>query len=217
MSDVPSVHTAAAIGFDRAAAVYERARPSYPSAAVDHVIDVLGIAGGSRVLDLAAGTGKFTRLLVPSGAELVVVEPVAGMRTELSRSLPDIEMYDGTAEAIPLPDTSVDAVVSAQAFHWFDAGLALAEIHRVLRPGHGFAMVFNIRDNEVGWVRRLTEVTGVDTADRPHHSQTRQDHTPSPTRLTVVREVRRRKMSTEVSASSSILIGHHQIAAWVRV
>jgi ubiquinone/menaquinone biosynthesis C-methylase UbiE len=169
----PDVHEVAAVGFEQAAAVYERIRPSYPPDAVAALVAHLGIGPGRRVLDLAAGTGKLTRLLVPTDAELVAVEPLAAMREQLAAVVPDIELLDGTAEAIPLPDESVDAVVVAQAFHWFDAARALAEIRRVLRPGCGLAVVFNIRDQSVDWVRRFTEVTEFSAANRPHHSTTR--------------------------------------------
>ena len=118
----------AAQGFDQNADAYEAARPSYPAEAVAHIVGHGGIGPGGRVLDLAAGTGKLTRLLVPTGAEVVAVEPVAGMRERLAASLPDIEVHDGTAEALPLSDGSFDAVTVAQAFHWFDPGVALAEI-----------------------------------------------------------------------------------------
>ena len=112
------------------------------------------------MLDLAAGTGKFTRLLVPSGAELVAVEPVAAMRDELVRPVPGVEALDGTAEDLPLGDGSVDAVVSAQAFHWFDAPPALAEVHRVLRAGGRLALVWNVRDERVDWVRQFGDDPG---------------------------------------------------------
>jgi SAM-dependent methyltransferase len=167
------VHELAAVGFDRAAEVYERSRPSYPAEAIDLVVSALGIGPGRRVLDLAAGTGKFTRLLVPSGADLVAVEPVAGMRDQLAVALPGLEILDGTAEALPLPDGSVDAVVCAQAWHWFDGAAALAEVRRVLRPGGGLAVVFNIRDESLDWVRRLTEVSEFYTTRRPQHRHTR--------------------------------------------
>ena len=176
--DAPDgVHRAAAVGFDRAAGAYERARPSYPDAAVTYLVDRFDLGPGRRVLDLAAGTGKLTRLLVPSGVDLVAVEPVAGMRAELATVMPDLDVLSGTAESIPLPDASVDAVVCAQAFHWFDAPEALAEIRRVLRPGSGLAMIFNIRDESVDWVRELTVRTGVETADRPHHGLIRSTFT----------------------------------------
>jgi SAM-dependent methyltransferase len=169
------VHEQAAVGFDRAAGVYERARPSYPAAAVDLVAGQLGIGPGRRVLDLAAGTGKLTRLLAPAGAGIVAVEPVAGMRGQLATAVPGVEALDGTAEAIPLPDASVDAVVCAQAWHWFDSVAALGEVRRVLRGERaGLAVIFNIRDESVDWVRQLTEVTEFNTANRPHHRDSRE-------------------------------------------
>jgi ubiquinone/menaquinone biosynthesis C-methylase UbiE len=125
------VHQAAR-GFEQAADAYERARPTYPQAAVAWLCERLAVRRGRRVLDLAAGTGKLTRSLVAAGADVVAVEPIAAMRERLP---PEVEALDGTAEAIPLPGASVDAVTVAQAFHWFDAEPALAEIHRVLRPG----------------------------------------------------------------------------------
>jgi ubiquinone/menaquinone biosynthesis C-methylase UbiE len=169
------LHPLAAVGFDRAAAEYERARPSYPDDAVAFVVDRLGIGPGRRVLDLAAGTGKFTRLLVPTGADLVAVEPLAAMRAQLVEALgaggPDVR--DGRAEALPLPDDDVDAVVCAQAWHWFDAAAALAEVRRVGRAGAGLAVIYNIRDESVAWVRELTRVTEFTAANRPHHRTSR--------------------------------------------
>jgi SAM-dependent methyltransferase len=148
------VMRAAAVGFDQGAAAYERGRPSYPVDAVAWLVDGLGIAAGKRVVDLAAGTGKFTRLLVPTGADLVAVEPVAGMRTQFHAGLPDIEMVDGTA----FPDGSVDAVTVAQAFHWFDLSIASAEIRRVLRDGGGLGLIWNERDTSVDWVAELSRI-----------------------------------------------------------
>jgi len=138
--------------FGPAAADYEWARPTYPSAAVHRLAGELGVGPGSRVCDLAAGTGKLTRLLAATGADVVAVEPVAGMRDQLRGACPEVEVLDGTAEAIPLPDGSVDVVTVAQAFHWFRFDEALAEIARVLRPGGGLAILFNERDARVGWV-----------------------------------------------------------------
>jgi SAM-dependent methyltransferase len=132
--------------FDSAAAAYERGRPDYPAAAVNFIVQAFGIEAESTVLDLAAGTGKFTRLLVPTGAHIIAVEPVRGMRKMLAGLLPGIEIRDGTAESIPLVEASVDAVTVAQAFHWFQPEDATAEIHRVLRPGGGLALLWNQRD-----------------------------------------------------------------------
>lgn len=132
------VHRAAATGFARVAAEYERGRPDYPPA----VLDPLDLSPGEVVLDLAAGTGKLTRLLVGTGATVIAVEPVAEMRATLPSSA---QVMDGTAEEIPLEAGTVDLVTVAQAFHWFDGDAALREIHRVLRPGGRLALVWNRR------------------------------------------------------------------------
>ena len=129
-------------GFGLAADAYERGRPDYPQAAIDWIVERLGIGPGKTVVDLAAGTGKLTRLLVPTGADVVAVEPIAEMRAKIEGA----RAVEGTAEAMPLGDASADAVTVGQAFHWFRAEDALAEIHRVLRPGGGLALVWNVRD-----------------------------------------------------------------------
>lgn len=141
--------------FDRIAGAYRRARPSYPEAAVQWV---LAAAPGRRVVDLAAGTGKLTEVLVAAGAEVTAVEPLANMRAELGRALPSVRALDGSAERIPLPDGSADALFVGQAFHWFDGPAALAEIARVLVPGGGLGLVWNMRDDRVPWVADLTTV-----------------------------------------------------------
>jgi len=117
----------------------------------------LGIGPGAKVCDLAAGTGKLTRLLAATGAEVTAVEPVPGMRDQLAETTPDVAVLDGTAEAIPLAESSVDAVTVAQAFHWFRFDEALAEIGRVLRPGGGLAILFNERDERASWVKHWNE------------------------------------------------------------
>jgi SAM-dependent methyltransferase len=106
---------------------------------------------------------------VPTGARLLAVEPSPGMRAELGRAIPTVEVLDGTAEHIPLPDASVDAVVVAQAFHWFDGDRALPEIHRVLGPGGGLAMVWNVRIRTVEWVERLGDLTELYCKDVPRY------------------------------------------------
>ena len=133
------MHAAAAVGFARSADAYERGRPGYPDAAVDRLV---GALPGRQVLDLAAGTGKLTRALAARGLDVTAVEPLAEMRAAIA---PPARVLAGTAEAIPLPDASVDAVTVAQAFHWFDGDRALSEIHRVLRPGGVLALIWNRR------------------------------------------------------------------------
>jgi SAM-dependent methyltransferase len=129
--------------FEQVAAEYERARPPYAEAAVEWAVGRLGVGPGSRVLDLAAGTGKLTRRLVARGPDVVAVEPGDEMRAVLVREMPGTEALDGRAEEIPLPDGSVDAVTVGQAFHWFEPEQAFAEMHRVLSPGGGFALLWN--------------------------------------------------------------------------
>lgn len=153
-----SLHPAAATGFGRAGAAYERGRPGYPTAALQHLTATLDLRPGRTLLDLAAGTGKLTRLLLGTGAHVIAVEPVAGMRAQLTASVPELEVHDGTAEAIPLADGSCDAVTVAQAFHWFDAPAAAAEIHRVLAPDGRLAVIWNAWDEAVAWVAEVMTI-----------------------------------------------------------
>ena len=128
------------------------------------LVNGLGIGPGRDVLDLAAGTGKLTRCLLPTGARLLAVEPVPAMRAKLPEG---VEVLDGTAEAIPLPDASVDAVTVGQAFHWFRYQDALADVARVLRPGGGLGLVWNERDETVPWVREFGQIINWQV-DRPY-------------------------------------------------
>jgi SAM-dependent methyltransferase len=132
-----------ATAFGKAAGEYERGRPSYPAAALDRLADELDLDRGSTVVDLAAGTGKLTRDLPPRFGHVVAVEPLDEMRAELVRLLPGVEALGGTAEELPLADASADAVLVAQAFHWFDGHRALREIARALRPGGGLGLLWN--------------------------------------------------------------------------
>jgi SAM-dependent methyltransferase len=136
------VNPVAAAGFSSAADVYERARPSYPLEAIAWLAERTGLGPGRTVVDLAAGTGKLTRLLIGTGARVVAVEPLAEMRA----LIPGGEVLDGTAEEVPLADGVGDVVTVAQALHWFDLDRALPEIDRILRPGGWLALVWNMRD-----------------------------------------------------------------------
>ncbi len=142
-------------GFETASDVYERARPGYPDAAVAHLEATSGITRGTLVLDLAAGTGKLTRQLEALGARCVAVEPSASMREAFRRAVPGVALVGGTAEMVPLGAATMDAVVVAQAFHWFEPSRALPEIARVLRPGGWLALVWNERDESDPMVAEL--------------------------------------------------------------
>jgi SAM-dependent methyltransferase len=161
---VPEEHADKSVrarSFGAAAEAYERARPTYPAAAVDWLVP----EGARTVLDLGAGTGKLTRALDERGLEVVAVEPLAEMRATLAWALPDVRALEGTAEAIPLADDSVDAITVAQAWHWVDPERATAEAARVLRPGGTLGLIWNRRDERVDWVARLSEVMVSDGAD----------------------------------------------------
>jgi ubiquinone/menaquinone biosynthesis C-methylase UbiE len=134
--------------FELVADLYERARPEYPAEATAWLAERLDLREGRDVLDLGAGTGKLTRALVQTGAHVIAVEPGDAMRAELVRAVPDAEALRGAAENIPLPDASVDAVTVGQAFHWFRHDEALPELRRVLRPGGGVGLLWNMRDQE---------------------------------------------------------------------
>lgn len=152
------VHEVAARGFEAEAETYDRARPSYPPAAIDWLIGALDIRPGRRVVDLAAGTGKLTALIAGAGAELVAVEPVPGMRALLRQRMPGVPVLAGVAESLPFATRSLDAVTVAQAFHWFDAGRAMAELSRVVRPGGHLSLIWNARDRSVDWVDQVWSV-----------------------------------------------------------
>jgi SAM-dependent methyltransferase len=148
--------TAHALSFGPAAQRYERGRPPYPDAALDWLLP----DGAPRVLDLGAGTGKLTRQIHARGLPVTAVDPSDGMLAELRRILPGVPAHLGTAERIPLPDGSVDAVVVAQAWHWVDPEQAPAEIARVLSPAGRLGLIWNLRDERADWVRRLGQIIG---------------------------------------------------------
>ncbi|GIF13579.1 class I SAM-dependent methyltransferase [Actinoplanes teichomyceticus] len=146
-----------ALSFGAAASAYAEHRPDYAQAAVRWA---LAPAPGSRVLDLGAGTGKLTAGLVAAGGEVSAVEPDPAMLAELRRALPQVRALSGSAEAIPLPDASVDAVLAGNALHWFDMAVAGPEIARVLVPGGILAGLWNVLDDRVDWVAGLARISG---------------------------------------------------------
>jgi SAM-dependent methyltransferase len=143
--------------FGPAAVAYAEHRPDFALAAVRWALEH---APGMRVLDLGAGTGKLTGTLLASGADVVAVEPDPAMLTELRRVLPAVRALAGSAEAIPLPDASVDAALAGNALHWFDMAVAGPEIARVLAPGGILAGLWNVLDDRVAWVAGLERVSG---------------------------------------------------------
>jgi SAM-dependent methyltransferase len=150
-----SLHEIQAGSFGAAAALYERARPTYPSDALDWLLP----DGSPEILDLGAGTGKLTRLIAERGLHVEAVDPSEQMLAELEQVLPEVPTHIGSAELIPVPDASFDAVVVAQAWHWVDVPRAAAEVARVLRPGGQLGLIWNDRDDRVDWVRELTRLT----------------------------------------------------------
>jgi SAM-dependent methyltransferase len=165
---MPDLHPLAH-GFADVAADYELGRPGYPPAVVAAIADGLGLAPGARIADVGAGTGKLTRAL--AGFDVVAVEPFAAMRAALAAAVPGVAVLDGTAEALPLADASVDAVVCADAFHWFDGARAAPELARVIRPGGGLAVLANTaageaRDQGEPWAVELVDLLN---AARPEH------------------------------------------------
>lgn len=146
--------------FGRQASTYEAGRPEYPVEAVAWMLE-LG-AAAPRIADVGAGTGKLTRAIVAhtadSGAETVAIDPDPDMLAVLRGAVRGIPTFVGTAENLPLPDASVDAVLLGQAWHWVDPVAGCAEIARVLRPGGVLGLVWNLRDESVPWIARLTDI-----------------------------------------------------------
>ena len=151
-----------ALSFGSVAAAYDRGRPSYPREAVEWLV-------GTRpasVLELGAGTGKLTTTLVELGHDVFATDPDEAMLDILSARLPDVRATVGSAEQLPVPDASYDVVVAGQAYHWFDLDRALPEIARVLKPGGRLALVWNLRDERIPWVKRLGRLLGQQDSER---------------------------------------------------
>ncbi len=161
-----AIHESASRGFQRGADAYERGRPSYPREALDWLFAQLDLRPRRTVLDVGAGTGKLTRELVATGAAVLAVEPVPAMRGVLEQVVPEARSLEGTAEALPVDDGSIDAITVAQAFHWFDVPTTLVEFHRVLRPAGRFGLIWNRRRLEDPLHRAINAIT------EPYHHET---------------------------------------------
>jgi SAM-dependent methyltransferase len=165
---MPPMHEAAK-GFAKEALAYARGRPEYPVALDQWLRDALQLDEDRTVVDLGAGTGKFTRRLLATGANIIAVEPVSEMLAQLTRILPDVAARSGTAENIPVNDGAVDAVVCAQSFHWFASKTALAEIHRVLKRGGRLGLIWNVRNESVDWCAAMTAIMAPYEGDAPRY------------------------------------------------
>jgi ubiquinone/menaquinone biosynthesis C-methylase UbiE len=152
-----SVHTHAN-AFDNSAQEYEQGRPGYPYSLLDWINSRGHLTPKSTVVDLGAGTGKLTRLLVESSAKVIAIEPIAAMREQFSLILPEVELLDANAEEIPLPDKSVDIVACGQSIRWFATDAALTEIARVLRSDGELIITFNRSDESSPLQRRLEQM-----------------------------------------------------------
>eukprot|EP01137_Pigoraptor_chileana_P017291 Opistho-2@75159 len=146
------MYQAAAVGFNSQVDAYESSRPSYPPDAVSCVAARLGVtAEQGHVAEIGSGTGKFTRLFRPLVKCLTAIEPVAGMRQKFATILPNVPLLEGTAGNLPIPDSSVDGIVCAQAFHWFATENTLREFHRALKPTGAVALIWNTPDPSLEW------------------------------------------------------------------
>lgn len=147
------------LSFGAAAGAYESGRPDYPREAVDWLLEPVRSPGRAlRVADAGAGTGKLTRTIAETGADVVAIDPDPAMLAALRERVHGVPTFVGTAERMPLPDASIDALLLGQAWHWVDPQLGAAEASRVLRPGGVLGLVWNIRDEGEPWVARLTAV-----------------------------------------------------------
>ncbi len=151
--------------FGSVAAEYAVLRPTYPPVLVPFLTGG-AVGAGRRVLDLGAGTGLLTELLVAAGHEVVAVDPSAAMLGQLAMRLPDVPTVVASAEALPLPDADVDAVTAAQAAHWFEPGPAAAEMARVLRPGGTVGLLWSLRDDRAPWVAGLSAILAAQNVER---------------------------------------------------
>jgi SAM-dependent methyltransferase len=200
--------------FAEVAGAYDRGRPDYAPAVVGAIAAELGLPPAGPVLDLAAGTGKLTRALLGVGLDVVAVEPQLQLRELLAASVGSQRVREGLAEAIPLPDESVAAVTVADAFHWFDHPVALAEIRRVLRPGGGLAVLSAVPDwSGASWAHEVgTLIAGMLTAHPKFDGPPWQESVRAADGWTEPREIR---VTTSQPASPERMVDYVGSMSWV--
>jgi ubiquinone/menaquinone biosynthesis C-methylase UbiE len=200
--------------FAAVAGEYERGRPDYAPALVGAIAAELGIPPGARVLDLAAGTGKLTRALLGIGLDVVAVEPQPSLREILAAAVGPERVREGVAEAIPLPDSSVAAVMVSDAFHWFDRALALQEIRRVLRPRGGLAILSTVPDwGGASWAHELGTLIISLRPEHPHFDGPPwQDFVRASEGWTAPREIR---VTTRQPATAERVLDHIASMSWI--
>lgn len=164
-----SLHPAAQKGFSSAAELYQQVRPNYPQAVVDWLKDDLKLNHHSTAIDLGSGTGKFLSYLKQATPNIIAVEPVTEMLEQLKIVHPDVQTLQAKSDQIPLDRNSVDAVLCAQAFHWFANTETLTEIHRILKPQGHLGLVWNQRDENVDWVKALADLLATMEGDTPRY------------------------------------------------
>ncbi|KAI9267868.1 S-adenosyl-L-methionine-dependent methyltransferase [Sporodiniella umbellata] len=156
ISKMPKPHPVALSGFQNQTFAYAKARPSYPKKSLERIANLLSAKEPKKILDLGAGTGIMTELLVKEGFDVTAVEPVQGMRDRLCELLPQIQVIEGNSWSIPIESESQDAVVLAQCFHWFSDEKSLEEIHRILKPNGYMFLIWNMESKErAKWVADL--------------------------------------------------------------
>ena len=163
------VHDHAAKGYQQSAAAYQRGRPDYSPLTAEWLRDDLGITSKSKVVDVGAGTGKFTQRLIAVCDHVSAVEPVAAMRDQFAQNHPVVPVIEGTSTDIPFDNSAVDVLICAQAFHWFANKQSLEEIRRVLKPGGKLGLIWNVRDETVDWVHELTKIVTPFEGDAPRY------------------------------------------------
>jgi SAM-dependent methyltransferase len=182
-----NIHRAAEQGYGAAADVYARGRPSYPTDAVGWLLESMAVEGGREVVEIGAGTGKFTAELIARALPVVAVEPVPAMRERLASLGPGVRVIDAVAESLPFASGTIAALVASQSLHWFDVDRALAEFDRVLAPGGSVGLVWNFRDVDVAWQRELDDLlSSLRGAAVPHSRDGRWERAVAGSRFDVV-------------------------------